>query len=166
MAERPSAPEIMDACIDRRLEGVHTACPGTILTFSSSTQTAAVRTRLPEAELLENVPVCIPGDWESGDPVLLVFCEREFDADLEDAGEERRHGVGAAIAVPLIARAGDTTDFVALAGLVEAQFVALADAIQNAAVVAGDGGATFKTNLLLNLASWPASVAATKMKAR
>lgn len=61
---------------------------------------------------------------------------------------------------------GDTSSqYVALANLVSAQLEALKTAISGAAVLGGDGGATFKANLLAALASWPASVAATKAKA-
>lgn len=166
MAEKPSLPEILEACIDRRLEGVHTACPGTIVSFSASSQTATCRTRLPDAETLEDVPVCIPGDWSSGDPVLLVFCEREFDSDLADAGEERRHGTSAAIAVPLIARSSSGVDFVALAGLVISRLEAMQTAIDthiHSGVTTGPGASGPPAPAIV----WPVSdVAASKMKAR
>jgi phage baseplate assembly protein V len=57
------------------------------------------------------------------------------------------------------------SDYVARASLVDARLSALKSAISGAAVVAGDGGAAFKTNLLAALSSWPASVAASKVKA-
>jgi hypothetical protein len=64
---------------------------------------------------------------------------------------------------------GAATSFVALSDLVEAQLTALVSAINGAAVVANDGGAAFKTNLLaaLELAGFGASgsTAATKVKA-
>lgn len=62
---------------------------------------------------------------------------------------------------------GATTgaDFVALAALVEAELSTLKAAINGAAVVAGDGGAAFKANLILALAGWPGSVGASRVKA-
>lgn len=57
------------------------------------------------------------------------------------------------------------TDFVALAALVATELTALKAAISGAAVAAGDGGATFKANILAALATWPGSVAAAKVKA-
>lgn len=56
-------------------------------------------------------------------------------------------------------------DFVALAGLVEAQLNALKTAINSAVIVAGDGGLSFKTSLMVALAGWPTTTAATKVKA-
>jgi hypothetical protein len=63
------------------------------------------------------------------------------------------------------------TSFVALAAYVDARLQAIYDAVSGAAVLANDGGATLKTNILaaLVLAGWPAGVltttAATKVKA-
>jgi hypothetical protein len=52
---------------------------------------------------------------------------------------------------------------VAMAGLVATQLTALKIAINGAAVLAGDGGATFKANIISALAAWPGNVAATKL---
>lgn len=164
MAETPSLPDVLEAGIDRRLEGVHTATPGTIVFYSDGLATV-----LPNngAAAHQQVPVAIPGAWAPGDPVLIVYCEREFDADLEDAGEERRHGVGGPIAVPLISRPGDVVDFVALAGLVNQRFADLAQAFVDWIPVANDGGAALKTELsALISGGWPEDVSATKVKAR
>lgn len=60
---------------------------------------------------------------------------------------------------------GAAGELVALANLVTTQLTALKTAINGAAVVPGDGGAAFKANLMATLASWPATVAATKTKA-
>ena len=57
------------------------------------------------------------------------------------------------------------SDFVALAGLVNTNMVALKSAIAAAAVVATDGGAAFKANLSAALSAWPVSMAATAAKA-
>lgn len=169
MAEVPTLPDILDAAIDRRLEGVHTATPGTIISYSASAYTATVRPSNGAADHA-NVPVVIPGAWAAGDPVLLVYCEREFDSDLTDAGEERRHGVGGAIAVPLIARPGDTVDFVALAAKVATAVTDLLDGIISAAgsVTAPGGGPAFVAALQAFKLSWESTldVAAEKLKAR
>lgn len=60
---------------------------------------------------------------------------------------------------------GAAGELVAMAALVTAQLTALKTAIAGAAVVPGDGGASFKAALLGTLSSWPESVAATKTKA-
>jgi hypothetical protein len=56
-------------------------------------------------------------------------------------------------------------DYVALAGLVEAQLNALKTALSAAVVVTGDGGLSLKTTLLAALSGWPTTTAATKVKA-
>lgn len=53
---------------------------------------------------------------------------------------------------------------VALADEVEAQLQAIVDAISGAAVVAGDGGATFKTNIVAALSGVPGSVGSSKVE--
>lgn len=78
--------------------------------------------------------------------------------------------IGDAVAVQIdidgtVHAGGAAGQFVALANLVAAQLNALKTAINGAAVVPGDGGAAFKTNLMAALASWPSTVAATKVKA-
>ena len=57
------------------------------------------------------------------------------------------------------------TKEVALHNLVEDELEALKTAIDGAAVLAGDGGATFKSNIMSALAAWPGSTAASKVKA-
>ncbi len=61
-------------------------------------------------------------------------------------------------------RVGSATDFVANAALVDGLLDTLKTAIENTVVVAQDGGASFKSTLLTALASWPSSVAVTKLK--
>lgn len=56
-------------------------------------------------------------------------------------------------------------NFVALSNLVTTQLNTLKSAISGAAVVAGDGGASFKAAIIAALSAWPGSVAATKAKA-
>lgn len=55
--------------------------------------------------------------------------------------------------------------FVALANLVTTQLNTLKSAISGAAVVAGDGGASFKAAIIVALSAWPGGVAATLTKA-
>lgn len=57
------------------------------------------------------------------------------------------------------------SQYVALSNLVTAQLNTLKSAISEAAVVPMDGGAAFKANIMAALGSWPASVAASKVKA-
>ena len=172
MAETPSLPDIIEACIDRRLEGVHTATPGTIRSYSASDQTATVRPSNGAADH-EQVPVIIPGAWVSGDPVLLVYCETEVDANLAQADESRRHGVGAPLAIPLIARSSSGVDFVALAGLVISRLEAMQSQIDSHVHMYSPGpsapapsGPAISAPPAVPI-SWPtSSVAATKMKAK
>lgn len=57
------------------------------------------------------------------------------------------------------------SSFVALANLTDSQFSALKTALNSWVPVPGDGGAALKTILTGLFATWPASVAATKVKA-
>ena len=57
------------------------------------------------------------------------------------------------------------SDFVSLKTLVEAELGKIKTAIAGAAVLAGDGGAVFKANIILALAGFPSNVGATKVKA-
>lgn len=56
-------------------------------------------------------------------------------------------------------------DALALASKVEAELAAVKAAISGAAVLAGDGGAVFKTNIIAALAGFPASVGSSTVKA-
>ena len=72
----------------------------------------------------------------------------------------------ASITAPEVRLGSDAaTELVALASRVEAQLTALKSAISGAATAPSDGGAAFKANLLAALSSWPASTAASKVKA-
>lgn len=57
------------------------------------------------------------------------------------------------------------SDFVVLKGLNEAQLTTLKTAISATVVVAGDGGASFKTTLLNALSTWPGNTGASKVRA-
>lgn len=169
MAESASIAEIAEACVARNLRGLHTACLGVFVSYADSlatVQPAEIDGVAPEA--IPGVPVVLPGAWAAGDPCLLVFSEEQFGPELESTGSARRHGYYA-VAVPLVARPGQTTDFVALAGLVLAQLEALRDAIAGWTPVPNDGGAALKTALtalFVGPPAWPASVAAEKLRAR
>lgn len=60
---------------------------------------------------------------------------------------------------------GAAAQYVALASLVATQLGVLSAAISAAPVLAGDGGATFKAALIAALVGWPATMAATRVKA-
>ena len=130
MPEQATLPELIEAGISRRLKGLHTACLGEMTSYDSAAYTcsATLAAKLDgqEVEALEEVPVLTPGDWAAGDPVLLVFSEEDCSAWLATgavaaAPSKRRHGLYA-VAIPLIAREGQATEFVALANLVNARF--------------------------------------------
>lgn len=125
----------------------------------------------------------------NGDTVWLMFAEADIQK-WESTGQEsppgwlERHGLGSLVAYPfsrtpkattggarLVAptpfSVGDsaTAKLLAIAELVEEQLLALKDAISGAAVSAGDGGATFKSNIIAALSAWPATTACSKLKA-
>lgn len=181
-ARQPSWGEVFDVLQTARLRGVHTAMVGEIRSYSEASQTAevtlAVQLEAASGEFEElaplgDVPVLWPGAWAAGDPCLLVFCEESFAKWWETGSVEqpevlRRHGLHA-VAIPLVARAGQAVEFVALANLVDAQFAALMTAIGAAATAesaaSGLGGMSL-LNTQLGTPPWPSSTAATKVKAR
>lgn len=164
----PTLPEILEAGVTRRLRGLHTAAFGVMTSHIDSVctvQLAQIDGETPAP--IESVPVVLAGDWQDGDPCLCVFSEEQFGDDLASTGNARRHGLYA-VAIPLVARPGQATDFVALAQLVIDNFNILANAISTAVVVAGDGGASFKADILSSLAAdgFPVAVAAERLRAR
>lgn len=125
--QTPSLPQVLAAALDAALEDVHTCSWGSVLSYDAASQTCSVQliqrrpytdedgTRQTErpAPLLE-VPVLFMGagqfslTWPlvPGDVVLLLFMERAMDAwhaggqtDV-DAGDDRRHSLSDAVAVP------------------------------------------------------------------
>jgi hypothetical protein len=168
MALDPTNPEIIEAALDRRLKGVHTAILGEMTSYNADTYScsATLATQLDgqEVEALEDVPVVVPGAWEAGDPVLLVFSEEDCSAWLTSgavaaAPSKRRHGLYA-VAVPLIAREGQATEFVALANLVD-------DALETIRTTWVVGTALGPSSTPAAAGALPlASVAASKVKAR
>ncbi len=177
---QPRWSEVFDTILSARLRSVHTAMVGEIRSYSEADQTAevtlAVQLETTDGEFqtvppLGDVPVLWPGAWAAGDTCLLVFAEESFSKWFDTGSVEqpevlRRHGMHA-VCIPLVARAGQAVQFVALANLVNAQFSALANAFSTWVVVPNDGGAALKAKLsTLSGTGWPASVAAEKVKAR
>jgi hypothetical protein len=159
---QPSWNEVIDTIITSRLRSVHTAMVGEIRSYSEAEQTAEVTLAVQlegtggEFETLPplaDVPVAWPGAWESGDSCLLVFAEESFSKWFDTGSVEppevlRRHGLHA-VCIPLVARAGQDVDFVALKGLVEAALLDLLSNIITAAgsITAPGGGPAFVTAL-------------------
>lgn len=129
---QPSWGEVFDTILSSRLLGVHTAMVGEIRSYSESNQTAEVTLSVQLEAAggdfetlppLADVPVLWPGAWTAGDTCLLVFCEESFSKWFDTGSVEppevlRRHGLHA-VCIPLIARAAQAVQFVALANLVQ-----------------------------------------------
>lgn len=175
---QPSWGEVLDTVLTARLRGVHTSMVGEIRSYSEAEQTAevtlAVQLEAASGEFetlapLADVPVLWPGAWAAGDTCLLLFAEESFSKWWDSGSVEppevlRRHGLHA-LCIPVVARAGQAVQFVALSNLVSAQLQDLKDAINGWVPVPNDGGAALKTALSSWLAS-SSAVAATKVKAR
>ncbi len=176
--------QVLDVAIGARLLGVHTAMVGEIRSYSEAKQTAEVTLAVhlesadgvfEEVSPLADVPVAWPGAWSAGDSCLLVFCEESFakwfaTGSVEPPEVLRRHGLHA-VCIPLVARAGQAVEFVALANLVTGALNALRTAITSAAGTesgaSGLGGMTaLDTALTAQVPPWPPAVAAEKVKAR
>jgi hypothetical protein len=126
--------EVLDGVLTSRLRSVHTAMVGEISSYSEAHQTAevtlAVQLEAASGEFeqvapLADVPVLWPGAWAAGDTCLLVFCEESFSKWFDTGSVEppevlRRHGLHA-VCIPLVARAAQAVQFVALANLVDAR---------------------------------------------
>lgn len=181
-AREASWGEVFDAVLSARLRSVHTAMVGAIRSYSEAAQTAEVTLAVQlesadgvfeELPPLADVPVAWPGAWAAGDSCLVVFCEESFakwfaTGSVEQPEVLRRHGLHG-VCIPLVARGGQAVQFVALANLVDAQLAALKSAIAGWTPVPNDGGAALKaalTALFTGPPVWPASTAATKVKAR
>lgn len=132
------------------------AIPGLYTRGRALRQTGAAGATTPEG-----LPTgVVLGSDETTGPRLLIKADGSI--EIVAGGTVAAH-VDADGTVHLGAASGAA--FVALASLVGAQLEALKNAISGAAVVPNDGGAAFKANLMTALASWPASVAATRAKA-
>lgn len=108
--------------IDDRLRRVNTALPGRIQSYSASTRKADVEVMLNEKYadgqvidlgVIANVPVVMPATSSagvvlpiaSGDPVLIVFCQRSIDRFMTQGGKTtpadiRMHSMSDAVAIP------------------------------------------------------------------
>lgn len=177
---QPSWGEVLDTVLTSRLRSVHTAMVGEIRSYSEAEQTAevtlAVQLEVSGGEFealppLADVPVLWPGAWAPGDPCLLIFCEEDFSKWMTTGSVEqpevlRRHGLHA-VAIPLVARAGQDVQFVALANLVETALDTLKSALDSAVVGklnALDPSATAAWTTAMG--TFSSNVAATKVKAR
>jgi len=135
---------VLDVVQTSRLKGVHTAMVGEIRSYSEAQQTATVTLAVQleaasgefeEVDPLGDVPVLWPGAWAAGDPCLIVFCEESFAKWWETGSVEqpevlRRHGLHA-VCIPIVARAGQVVEFVALANLVQVALDKMQHAFDN-----------------------------------
>lgn len=188
-AREISENELLDAILTSRLRSVHTALPGTLRSYDAEAQTATVECAVQlEATTgafqavapLADVPVTVPGAWAAGDRCLLVFCEESFAKWMSTGSVEPpevlvRHGLHA-VAIPWTE---GSSQFVALANLVDAKLEELRDAIATASQTetsaSGLGGMTALASALaippapappVPVVSWPhGSVEAAKVKA-
>lgn len=178
-SRQPSWPEVLDAATGAALRSVHTAMLGTIKSYSSSAQTAAVElaTHMPRASgeyaavaPLADVPVIWPGAWAAGDRCLVVFLEESAAKWLETGSVEGpevqlRHGLHP-VAMPFPSIEGQATDFVALAEPVTDNYAQLKTALDG--LVSALDGLAPGTSLAWDTAmvGWPADIASAKVKAR
>lgn len=167
-AQNPSTLESLRALIhqldpDRSFRGVTEYRVDTLNGSRVNLQPVRVSSGMPE---LKNVPVR-PGvagceaTLALAARVLVGFVDsdpsRPFVCAAEDADGEGF--------LPTVLKLGGGSDFVALSSSVGSQLSTLKSAISGAAVIAGDGGASFKAAIVAALSVWPGSVAATKVKA-
>ncbi len=104
--------------------------------------------------LSSNLSVITPPDTDIGSDMILG----------EIAGVQVRVKAGGPIEV-VSSGSSTAADFVAMAAKTEAGLQTIVDAITGAAVLANDGGATFKANILLALSDPVDSVASSNLKA-
>lgn len=128
--DTPDLVDLLEVFGENLLNGIHTAMPGRIESYDAATQRADVqpliRRRVPKAgtdrrewvyedlPLIPSVRVIHPRGGgafvhlpiATGDTVLLVFCETGIghweagDGSVQDAGDERRHHIAHAVAIP------------------------------------------------------------------
>lgn len=118
--------ELLRTALDSRLLDLHTAMPGTIVSYDASTQTATVQPGIRRSldDTLETLPSIpnVPIAWPAGggmglkfplsvgDSVMLVFSEASFSTwrtsgQVSDPSDESRHSLSYPLAFPF-ARAG------------------------------------------------------------
>ena len=153
--------EVIKAGTDAALDDLHTAMPGVVDKYDSSTQLAdvqpAIKRRfiMPDGTessrdfpIINNVPICFPraGDFflsfpiKKGDSVLLIFSERSIDQWLEKGGKQD----------PIVTTLHDLSDAIAIPG-VYPKTQKLANAHADHVVLGHDGGsalAFFKQALI------------------
>ena len=128
--DSPDLVDLLEVFERRLLDSIHTALPGRVESYDPATQRADVqpliRQRVPKADtdqqewvyedlpLIPSVRVIHPRGGgafvhlpiATGDTVLLVFCETGIghweagNGDMSDAGDERRHHLAHAVAIP------------------------------------------------------------------
>ena len=128
--ETPDLVDVLELFGERLIGDIHTALPGRIEQYDHATQRAdiqpLIRRRIPKAgtdrrewvyeelPLIPSVRVIHPRGGgafihipiATGDFVLLVFCETGIghweagDGSMSDAGDERRHHLAHAVAIP------------------------------------------------------------------
>lgn len=129
MSETPTLQDIITSAINSRVGRIHTAIPGKVLSYDSSTQTATIKPsvqaafRLPGGDVeqfdlpnISDVPILFPASTvgnfsitfpiSAGDQVVLVLQERsteEWRATTEDSNtpqDLRRFDLSDAVAIP------------------------------------------------------------------
>lgn len=121
MSETPSISDAIMSMIDKGIGDIHTAIPGTVVSYNPTTQISSIRANvkrllndiLVDIPVINNVPVVWPRvgtAWihmplVEGSQVLLVFCERSIDTwktsgGQYDPGDVRRHHLTDAVAIP------------------------------------------------------------------
>lgn len=129
--------------------------------------------------------------WEpqTGDKCFCIVNERSIDrwidsGSCEDPQTTRRHDMTDALCLPFATEANSSqtngilidkdglvtvgviaTDFVSIGTLVEAELAKILAAITGAVVAAGDGGATFKANIIAALVGFPSTTKSSNLKA-
>jgi hypothetical protein len=108
--------------LENRVSQIHTALPGVVQSYDSSTQIAKVAPGVKkilvngdevELPVCTEVPVIMPGSGDAiihfpikkGDPVLLVFCQRAIDefllsGKISKPSKKRKHDLTDSVAIP------------------------------------------------------------------
>jgi hypothetical protein len=127
----------------------------------------AIDSRMPSLSRVRYAPATPGEQYTSSNGVCVVGFEGGAETAPYIAAWKLGTPTTVALPVSSLLHLGAVSgaDFVALSGLVEAQLTALKSAISATVIAPNDGGASFKTTLLAALSAWPASTAATKVKA-
>ncbi len=120
MSDTPTLAEVFSEILTEALESVHTALPGRVESYNSSTQTADVKPMVLDPDgtplpVLPNVPVAfqrggggfLSFPLVSGDFVFVICAEASLDQWRAKAaetapGDVRRHHLTAAVALPCL----------------------------------------------------------------